>query len=66
MLLVDCISALGAFAKTSVLQRDGIHLSPLGHRVVGEAIAIAIASDVQNPKAFGTLTEKQEAGTDAL
>jgi lysophospholipase L1-like esterase len=45
VLLVDCVSALGAFAKPSVLQRDGIHLSQLGHLVVGEAIAAAIASD---------------------
>jgi lysophospholipase L1-like esterase len=44
-LLVDCVSALGAFAKISVLQRDGIHLSQLGHRIVGEVIAEAIASD---------------------
>jgi lysophospholipase L1-like esterase len=45
VLLVDCVSALNGFARTSVLQRDGIHLSQLGHRVVGEAIATAIASD---------------------
>jgi lysophospholipase L1-like esterase len=45
VLLVDCVSALGAFARTSVLQRDGFHLSQLGHHVVGEAIAAAIASD---------------------
>jgi lysophospholipase L1-like esterase len=45
VLLVDCVSALGAFARTSVLQRDGIHLSQLGHRVVGDVIATAIASD---------------------
>jgi lysophospholipase L1-like esterase len=45
VLLVNCVSALGAFARTSVLQRDGIHLSQLGHRVVGEAIAAVIASD---------------------
>jgi lysophospholipase L1-like esterase len=64
ILLVDCISALGAFAKTSVLQRDGIHLSQLGHRVVGEAIAAAIASDIQ--RTFDIPTEKQEAGTDTL
>ncbi len=45
VLLLDCVSVLGAFARTSVLQRDGIHLSQLGHRVVGEAIAATIASD---------------------
>jgi lysophospholipase L1-like esterase len=49
VILVDCISALGAFAKTSVLQRDGFHLSQLGHRVVGEAIAAAIVSDALGP-----------------
>jgi hypothetical protein len=45
VLLVDCVNALNGFARKSVLQRDGIHLSQLGHRVVGEAIATAIASD---------------------
>jgi lysophospholipase L1-like esterase len=45
VLLVDCVGALGAFAKLSILQSDGIHLSQLGHRVVGEAIAAAIASN---------------------
>jgi lysophospholipase L1-like esterase len=45
VIVVDCVSALRALAKTSVLQRDGIHLSQLGHRVVGEAIAASIASD---------------------
>src|SRR6202000_3575795 len=44
-ILVDCISALRALAKRSALQRDGIHLSQLGHRVVGEAIAASIVSD---------------------
>jgi lysophospholipase L1-like esterase len=44
-ILVDCVSALRALTKRSALQRDGIHLSQLGHRVVGEAIAASIVSD---------------------
>jgi lysophospholipase L1-like esterase len=42
---VDCVGELAKVAKRSVLQHDGFHLSPIGHQVVGEAIAQAIISD---------------------
>jgi lysophospholipase L1-like esterase len=47
MILVDCPNELGALLKTSVLLSDGFHLTPLGHRVIGEAIAEAIAVDAR-------------------
>jgi lysophospholipase L1-like esterase len=47
MIFVDCFSLLTAFPKTKILQHDGFHLSPLGHRLVGEAIGEAIVEDCE-------------------
>jgi lysophospholipase L1-like esterase len=47
MILVNCPSELGSLGKTSVLLSDGFHLTPLGHRVIGDAIAEAIAVDAR-------------------
>lgn len=45
VILVDCIRLLTNFPRSSILQHDGFHLSPVGHMVIGEAIASLIVAD---------------------
>ena len=46
MILVDCISLLSKAAKSKVLLNDGVHLSRLGHELIGEAIGQAIVENI--------------------
>jgi lysophospholipase L1-like esterase len=46
MILIDCVRALQAQSKTSILQHDGFHLSLIGQDVVGRAIAESVVADV--------------------
>jgi lysophospholipase L1-like esterase len=48
MIFVDCISPLEDFPKARILQHDGLHLSPLGQTLVGEAIGHAIVEHVNS------------------
>jgi hypothetical protein len=45
--LVDCIEALRAYPAHTVLQRDGFHLSPKGHAIVGLAVAQRVMSHLR-------------------
>jgi hypothetical protein len=44
MMFIDCISLLRSQPRSRILQYDGFHLSPLGHEVVGQAIAQTIVA----------------------
>jgi lysophospholipase L1-like esterase len=46
VIFVDCFQLLSRFCKSKILLSDGIHLSRLGHHLVGEAIAQAIVADI--------------------
>ena len=46
MIFIDCLHVLSRLPKRQVLQNDGFHLSLVGHRVVGRAIARSIVADV--------------------
>jgi hypothetical protein len=46
MILVDCIPLLSRFRKSMILLKDGFHLSRLAHRLIGEAVGVAIVLDV--------------------
>jgi hypothetical protein len=46
MIFIDCIRLLSKAPKSKVLLSDGIHLSRLGHHLVGEAIGQAIITDI--------------------
>jgi lysophospholipase L1-like esterase len=48
IILVDCVQALESVPRRVVLQHDGFHLSPIGHRLVGQAIAQSIVASVAN------------------
>ena len=48
VILVDCVQALESVPRRLVLQHDGFHLSPIGHRLVGQAIAQSIVANVAN------------------
>jgi lysophospholipase L1-like esterase len=48
VILVDCVQALAKAPKTLVLQHDGFHLSPVGHHLVGLAIAQSIVANIAN------------------
>jgi hypothetical protein len=48
VILVDCVQALESVPRRLVLQHDGFHLSPIGHRLVGQAIAQSIVASVAN------------------
>jgi hypothetical protein len=61
-ILVDCIEALRAYPKDTVLQHDGFHLSQNGHAAVGLAIAQQITSHLRNGRYFG----RQHSGVDLL
>ena len=51
MILVDCISLLSKTPKSKVLLNDGVHLSRLGHDLIGKAIGQAIVEECcSNPK----------------
>jgi lysophospholipase L1-like esterase len=41
-IFIDCMQELSSRTKRNVLQHDGFHLSQLGHRLIGHAIANAI------------------------
>ena len=45
MIFIDCLCVLSKASKPKVLLHDGMHLSRLGHNLVGEAIGQAIIAD---------------------
>jgi hypothetical protein len=46
MIFIDCIRLLSKAPKSKVLLNDGMHLSRLGHNLIGEAIGQAIVADI--------------------
>jgi hypothetical protein len=56
MILIDCMRVLGGLPKSRILQHDGFHLSPVGHQVVGQAIAQSIAADAKEKQSQGLET----------
>ena len=46
MIFVDCIRLLSKYSKSRILLNDGMHLSLLGHNLIGEEIGKAIVANV--------------------
>jgi hypothetical protein len=59
MIFIDCIRLLSKAPKSKVLLNDGLHLSRLGHDLVGEAIGQAIVADI---KTNGCDARRQQFG----
>lgn len=47
MIFIDCVRLLAKAPKSEILLHDGLHLSRLGHRLIGEAIGQAIVADIK-------------------
>ena len=52
-IFVDCTRLLARFPKSTILQRNGFHLSPVGQYLVGEAIGQAIIEDINRDECEG-------------
>ena len=50
-IFVDATPSLRRFSKTRTLQADGFHLSKLGHALVAEQVASAVARDINAKQA---------------
>jgi hypothetical protein len=46
MIFIDCVRLLSKSHKSQILLNDGLHLSRLGHNLIGEAIGQAIVADM--------------------
>jgi len=46
IIFIDCIQQLSKHSKSKILLKDGVHLSRLGHHLIGEAIGQAIVADI--------------------
>jgi len=58
-IFVDCVSLLTDLPKFKILQHDGIHLSRLGQKMVGEAIGKAIVEDIISSRSLGDERQRQ-------
>ncbi|MBV9559781.1 MAG: hypothetical protein JOY90_04855 [Bradyrhizobium sp.] len=65
IIFVDCMHALRSKAKRQILQHDGFHLSLIGQRLIGQAIAKAIVANVtgqQNAEGVQAISSLRSEG----
>jgi lysophospholipase L1-like esterase len=47
VIFIDCLQLLANFPRSKVLLSDGVHLSRLGHDLIGQAVGQAIIADIK-------------------